>query len=80
MINVSLDDVKHNLPIYLKYAENGETIIITRDNKPIFELKPIKSNFNKETRPFGLCYGEFTVPDNFDDPLPEYIIEEFKGK
>ena len=21
-------------------------------------------------RPFGLCAGEFTVPDDFDDPLP----------
>lgn len=31
-------------------------------------------------RPFGLCTGEFTVPDNFDDPLPEYVIQEFEGK
>lgn len=23
------------------------------------------------TRPYGLCEGEFTVPDDFDDPLPE---------
>ena len=31
-------------------------------------------------RPFGLCAGEFTVPDDFDDPLPEHLIEEFEGK
>lgn len=32
------------------------------------------------SRPFGLCAGEFSVPDDFDDPLPEYVIEEFEGK
>lgn len=31
-------------------------------------------------RPFGLCAGEFTVPDDFDDPLPEEILKEFEGK
>jgi hypothetical protein len=29
-------------------------------------------------RPFGLCKGEFTVPDDFDAPLPDYIIKEFE--
>jgi hypothetical protein len=24
----------------------------------------------KPLRPFGLCAGEFTFPDNFDTPLP----------
>lgn len=32
------------------------------------------------SRPFGLCQGEFRVPDDFDAPLPEYIIKEFEGK
>lgn len=30
-------------------------------------------------RPFGLCNGEFSVPDDFDAPLPEDIIKEFEG-
>ena len=28
---------------------------------------------NKLLRPVGLAAGEFTVPDNFDDPLPEVV-------
>ena len=32
----------------------------------------LKSN-DKPLRPFGLCAGEFTVPDNFDDPLPPLV-------
>ena len=30
--------------------------------------------------PFGLCAGEFVVPDDYDAPLPESIIEEFEGR
>ena len=31
------------------------------------------------TRPYGLCAGEFVVPDDFDDPLPDNVIDEFGG-
>ena len=34
---------------------------------------------SKPTRPFGLCAGEFVVPDDFDDPLPDHVIEEFEA-
>ena len=32
------------------------------------------------TRPFGLCAGEFVVPDDFDDPLPDHVLDAFEGK
>jgi hypothetical protein len=32
----------------------------------------------KQPRPFGLCAGEFTVPDDFDEPLPEEILSAFE--
>ena len=35
---------------------------------------------DKSLRPFGLCAGEFTVPDDFDSPLPDYVIEDFQGR
>jgi len=34
----------------------------------------------KQLRPFGLCAGEFVVPENFDEPLPEDILSAFEGK
>ncbi|MBD2777601.1 DUF2281 domain-containing protein [Iningainema tapete] len=33
----------------------------------------------KELRPFALCAGEFSVPPNFNDPLPEDILRDFEG-
>ena len=35
---------------------------------------------SKQPRPFGLCAGEFTVPNDFDEPLPEEILSAFEGK
>lgn len=29
-------------------------------------------------RPYGLCQGDFVVPDDFNDPLPEEILEMFE--
>ncbi|AFY74424.1 5'-nucleotidase [Synechococcus sp. PCC 7502] len=31
-------------------------------------------------RPTGLCDGEFVVPDDFDEPLPEDILSTFEGR
>lgn len=35
---------------------------------------------DKQSRPFGLAEGEFTVPDDFDAPLPEDILSAFEGE
>lgn len=33
-----------------------------------------------DLRPFGLCAGEFIVPDDFDESLPEDILTAFEGR
>jgi hypothetical protein len=30
-------------------------------------------------RPFGLCAGEFRVPEDFDASLPQDILNAFEG-
>ena len=39
-----------------------------------------RASDDRPLRPFGLCAGEFTVPDDFDDPLPEHVLREFEGR
>jgi hypothetical protein len=31
-------------------------------------------------RPTGLARGQFTVPENFNAPLPEPLLQAFEGK
>lgn len=80
MAQISIDEVKQNLPAFLHRIEAGEALVLFKAGKPLAEIKPIISNSNKALRPFGLCAGEFLVPDGFDDPLPENIIAEFEGR
>lgn len=79
MVWVSIEDIKRDLSAYLQRVEAGETLVIVQAGKPVAEIKPVVSN-SKTFRPFGLCAGEFIVPDDFDNPLPEEILKEFEGK
>jgi prevent-host-death family protein len=79
MLSVTIDEMQRDPSKYLRQVEAGETIVIVEADKPIAELRPISSN-SKQLRPFGLCAGEFTVPDDFDAPLPEDILSAFEGK
>jgi antitoxin (DNA-binding transcriptional repressor) of toxin-antitoxin stability system len=78
MLNVTVDEIQRDPLRYLDQVEAGETLVIVRSDKPIAELRPIASN--KQLRPFGLCAGEFVVPDDFDAPLPEDLLSAFEGK
>ncbi len=31
-------------------------------------------------RPYGLARGEFVVPEDFDDPLPDDLLDTFEEK
>ena len=37
------------------------------------------SEKQKELRPFALCAGEFIIPSDFNEPLPENILRDFEG-
>ena len=79
MAQVSVEEIQQDLSAYLQRVKDGETIIIIRAGKPVAEVKPLLSR-TETLRPFGLCAGEFTVPDDFDAPLPEDIVKAFEGK
>lgn len=68
MLNVTVDEIQRDPVKYLRQVEAGESFTIVQADKAIAELRPIDSN--KQLRPFGLCAGEFTVPDDFDASLP----------
>ncbi len=83
MITISIEEMQRDLVGYLHRVQAGETLVVVQADKPVAEIKPIAAPGNgeiKQLRPFGLCAGEFTVPTNFDDPLPEDCLRTFAGK
>ena len=79
MIRVSIEEIEHDLAAYLQRVEEGETLIITRFDKAVAEIKPMTQQ-SKSPRPFGLCAGEFSVPDDFNESLPEDVLAGFEGR
>jgi antitoxin (DNA-binding transcriptional repressor) of toxin-antitoxin stability system len=76
---VDANEVASDLGSFLRRVEKGETLIIAIENRPVAELRPAGAPL-MTPRPFGLCAGEFIVPDDFDAPLPEDILSDFEGR
>ena len=72
MKKVNIAEAKARLSEFLKLVEEGETIIVSRRNHPVAEIRPVVRR-RLRPRPVGLCAGEFRVPDDFDQPLPENV-------
>jgi antitoxin (DNA-binding transcriptional repressor) of toxin-antitoxin stability system len=78
---VSVEEIRRDPLGYLRRVEAGETLLITRADRPVAEIKPVERGpEEKGLRPVGLCTGEFAVPDDFDVPLPEEVLRGFKGR
>lgn len=79
MIAIDVREVQRDLPSCLSRIRAGDTVVILEDNTPVAEIRAVTPPA-QQWRPAGLAAGEFTVPDDFDAPLPEVVIEEFEGK
>jgi antitoxin (DNA-binding transcriptional repressor) of toxin-antitoxin stability system len=78
MLQVSVEEIQRDLAAYLQRVEAGETVVIIRAGQAVAEMKPVMPG-TKTLRPYGLCAGEFTVPEDFDAPLAEAILNAFEG-
>ena len=56
----------------------GEEITITKRGMPVARLVPVEAKKGK--RRLGFHEGKLTIPDDFDAPLPDEILDAFEGK
>lgn len=80
MTTISIDDMRRDLAGYLHRVQAGETLLVLEADQPLAEIKPFRDFAVGvgEPRLFGLCAGEFVVPDEFDAPLPEDVLQDFE--
>lgn len=76
MVRVNIEEIEQALATYLQKVEAGETVIILRDGHAVAEVKSVAHS--GVLRPYGLCAGAFTTPDDFDAPLPETVLKTFE--
>jgi antitoxin (DNA-binding transcriptional repressor) of toxin-antitoxin stability system len=79
MSTISLRELADDPAAMLDRVEAGEHIFVVRGGRPVAELRPVAVPHGA-TRPFGLAAGTFTVPDDFDSPLPPAILREFQAR
>jgi antitoxin (DNA-binding transcriptional repressor) of toxin-antitoxin stability system len=73
MSTITIEDIQRDFLGYLRRVNAGETLLIVEGDTPVAELKPVPPTARRP-RPFGLCAGQFTVPEDFDAPLPDDVV------
>jgi prevent-host-death family protein len=74
-MEVNVQDAKTNLAKLLARVAMGEEVVISEAGVPLAKLVPAEGRSRK--RVLGSARGQFTVPDDFNDPLPKKIEDLF---
>lgn len=81
MKTVSIRDAKNRLTELAREVEEGETITVTRNGKPVFDLVPHRKHkglrwaaIDEFKRKYKLRTIVGPIPEDFDDPLPEDFL------
>jgi prevent-host-death family protein len=76
MAEVNVHEAKTHLSRLLRRVQAGEEIVIARGGVAIAKLVPVE---RRVARVLGEDRGRFEVPDDFDAPLPEDVLDTFEG-
>lgn len=74
MTSVGVHEAKTNLSELLRRVESGEEVVICRGSTPVARLVAVGS---AGRRRFGVDRGLFVVPDDFDAPLSDDVLDAF---
>jgi len=74
-MEVNIHEAKTHLSRLLERVAMGEEVVIAKAGKPVAKLVPLDDQ--PKGRILDSAKGEFTVPDDFNDPLPKEIEDLF---
>jgi prevent-host-death family protein len=75
MAEVGVHEAKTHLSRLLRRVAAGEEITITSGGRPMARLVPAVPAKRRE---LGFDRGVLTIPDDFDDPLPDEVLDAFE--
>lgn len=81
MTTVSLEEAQNRFADLAQLVEEGETVVVTRDGKPVLDLVPHRRKGGLDwdagqefKRKHGIDRIVEYISDDFDDPLPEDFL------
>jgi prevent-host-death family protein len=78
MKQVNVHEAKTHLSRLIDEVEAGAEITIAKAGRPVAKLSPIRGKGRR--RRLGMLDGKFRIPDDFNAPLPEALLETFEGR
>ena len=78
MRTVNIHAAKTQLSRLVEDAAKGEEIVIAKAGKPVARLVPLADARPK--RRLGGLAGKVQIPEDFDAPLPDDILDSFEGR
>mgnify|MGYP002630828797 CR=1 FL=1 len=79
-VHVGAQDAKAHLAALLDRVELGESLVITRRNRAIAELRPLKPPLPSQPRLLGQASDAGTpIPQTFFEPLPAELQQALEG-
>ena len=76
MTKVNIYQAKTQLSRLLAQVEEGEEVVIARSGRPIARLVPFDKHIEK--RHFGQDEGVLSIPRDFDEPLSDELLQDFR--
>ncbi len=71
---VNIHEAKTHFSKLVDSVIHGNEILIAMAGKPVAKLGPI----SKKARKLGVMKGKIKIAKDFDEPLPENILDEFE--
>jgi prevent-host-death family protein len=78
MRSINIHEAKTHLSRLVDEVSAGEEIVIAKAGKPLARLIPFQRRPSR--RKLGALAGRFSVPDDFDAPLPPEVLDDFEGR
>ena len=77
-MQINLYEAKTRLSDLVEAASKGETVTIAKAGKPLAKLGPIEAP--RRRIKLGLMKGGIKIAKDFDEPLPDEVLDAFEGK
>jgi prevent-host-death family protein len=78
MSTVNIHAAKTHLSRLVEEAAAGREVIIAKAGKPLAKLVPLAAT-ERPKRRLGILAGRARIPDDFDAPLPDEVLDAFEG-
>ncbi len=76
-MEVNIHEAKTHLSKLLQRVQEGEEVVIAKSGKPIARLVRVLPKAS--ARKIGSAAGDFVVPPDFDEPLPDSVLADFEA-